>query len=120
MVIFINQIKIINNNIQHIINNITLIHNTLYNLTVNINTVINNIDIMINSLTFIQNEIVNVLEVQINGIYIFMMVDNYQSIESISVQITNIQNTLNNIYVSITQINFLVQKRVIIETIPRS
>ncbi len=119
-VVLVHQIKIINNNIQHILNNITLIHNTLNNLTVNINTVINNIDIMINSLTFIQNEIVNVLEVQINEIYTFITVDIYQSLQSISVQITNIQNTLNSIYVSITQINFLVQKRVIIETIPRS
>lgn len=110
----------INNSITNINNNILVLINKINNINNNIQNITNNIDLIFNTLNDIDIQVNNVLLVKINEIYTFITVDIYQSIQSISVAITSIQNTLNNIYIDIRQINFLVQKRVIIETIPRS
>ncbi len=110
----------INNNINNIKKNILVINNNVKNINNNIKNIQNNLTLVFNSTKNIEYNILNVVEVQLTDIYTFITVDIYQSIQSLSIQITNIQNTLNEIYVSITQINFLVQKRVITETVPRS
>lgn len=107
-------------NITNINKNVQNIFSYTKNINKTVNRIKNDIDIMVIDLNDIDTVINNVLVVKVNEVYNFITIDVFQLLQSISVEITNIQSTLNSIYVSITQINFLVQKRVIVETIPRS